>query len=400
VAEAGAASEAAVDPGLLVGQTIGDFEILEVIGEGGMGLVYKARQQSLDRIVALKTLHPYNVQNPVLLARFLTEARAEAGLRHPNIVNVYQVGQCAAGHYMVMEFIEGRTLEVIARERIVPISWATSLMVTVAEAVHFAHTQKIIHRDLKPANIMIDRFRRPVVMDFGLAKLMGSPASVTQHGVIMGTPSYMSPEQAGEDPTLVGPRSDVYSLGAILYRLLTGQPPFESTTSLNTVMKVIAAAPRRPRDLRPDLPHKLERVCLKCLAKQPEDRYSTALALAEDLRRFHAAHGQKGTPTSHRASKASVVLVAQETGKTIRLFAESTLIGRASDCDVVLRVADVSKHHCRILLEKRKAIVEDLGSANGTLVNGQRVERAVLQDGDQLDVGGHVFAVQRTKDGK
>jgi serine/threonine protein kinase len=192
----------------------------------------------------------------------------------------------------------------------------------------------------------------------------------------------------------------VYSLGAILYRLLTGQPPFESATSLSTVMKVIADAPRRPRDLRPDLPHKLERVCLKCLAKQPEDRYSTALALAEDLRRFHAAHGQKGTPTSHHASKASVVLVAQETGKTIRLFGETTLIGRASDCDIVLRVADVSKHHCRIRLEKRKAIVEDLGSANGTLVNGQRVERAVLQDGDQLDVGGHVFAVQRTKDGK
>ncbi len=270
--------------GSLAGLVIDDYELLEEVGRGGMGIVYKARQKSLDRIVAIKTLLAHHFTHPAILQRFLGEARAAAGLTHPNIVKVFQVGECSAGQYFAMEFIEGRTLKEILQHRTAPISWSVALMSVVAEAIHHAHNEGIIHRDLKPSNIMIDRFRRPVVMDFGLAKYIDKPSSITQLGIIVGTPAYMSPEQAGEEISEVGPSSDIYSLGAILYTLLTGRPPFSEKTSLATVMKVASSEmPPCPSEFRKDIPLQLDQICMKCLNKNPSDRYVSAKVLADEL---------------------------------------------------------------------------------------------------------------------
>jgi serine/threonine protein kinase len=380
----------------LVGTCFGDFEILSELGRGGMGIVLKARQKSLDRIVAVKLLRGETGGNPMVVARFQSEARAAAALSHPNIVNVYQVGECPLGPYFVMEHIDGGSLETLLQKGPVPIGGAVSLLIVVTEAVHYAHSKGIIHRDLKPANVMIDAFRRPVVMDFGIAKFVGKSSALTQQGTIMGTPAYMPPEQAGEELARVGPHSDVYSLGAILYTLLAGKPPYEAETALRTILKVIGPEMPPPvRSLRPDVPAALERICMKCLNKQPADRYPTARALADELRRFRtAAAGRSGTP-SQKAAMTSLLLIAP--GKQIRLFQGTTVIGRASDCDLVLRAADVSKHHCRIVFGPAEVVVEDLDSANGTIVNGEAVERAVLREGDRLSIAGHTFEVRLSR---
>src|SRR5262249_39762507 len=258
-------------PPTLVGKTFGDFQLLDEIGRGGMGVVFKARQLSLERAVALKMLLGEHLLDPVRLARFLAEARTIAGLDHPNIVHIHQIGQCEFGHFFAMEHIDGQTLEAVIKEKKqFSLSKAVSLISIVGEAIQFAHSRGVIHRDLKPANIMIDRFRRPVVMDFGIAKYLGKSSSLTQQGTIMGTPAFMAPEQAGDNLGPVGPHTDVYALGAILYMLLTGKPPYEGPTPLSTVLKVIEPTPPAPpRELRADVPGQLERIVLKALAKKP-----------------------------------------------------------------------------------------------------------------------------------
>jgi serine/threonine protein kinase len=311
------------------------------------------------------------------------------------------MGECAAGHYFIMELIDGKTLEAILKERTVSIPWAVSLLIPVAEAVHYAHTKGIIHRDLKPANIMFDCRRRPVVMDFGIAKFLRKSSSLTQEGVVVGTPGYMPPEQAGENPRLIGPHSDAYSLGAILYTLLTGRPPFCEATPLKTVLKVISDDPAPPvSNFRRDVPAMLEQICMTCLNKDPAGRYSSASLLAEELRRFRTTPaGKPSSSLSMGTTLPAVVLMMPKTGKRIRLFNSATVIGRAEDCDVIVRSAEVSKHHCRILLKPDALVVEDMGSANGIRVNCKPVERLRLQDGDQLDVCGHLFRIQMAKTG-
>jgi serine/threonine-protein kinase len=378
----------------LVGRTIGDFELLEEIGRGGMGVVFKARQISLDRTVALKMLLGDHLLDPVRRARFLTEARTMAGLDHPSIVRIYQIGECELGHYFAMEYVDGHTLEkLVAKKRPVPLGWAACVMAVVADAIQHAHSKGIIHRDLKPANIMIDARKRPVVMDFGIAKYLGQSTSLTQLGTIMGTPAFMAPEQAGEDLVPVGPHSDIYALGAILYMLLTGVPPYDGPTPLSTILKVLEPGPpRAPRELRPDAPPELERIVMKCMAKRPADRYHSAGALADELRRFRSDKTTRKLPPVAPALR--VVLTVESSGKKIRLHKPVTLVGRAPECSVLLRAADVSKHHCQIKIETGQVVVEDLGSANGTYVNGQRIEKAVLEHGDELRVADHVFRVR------
>jgi serine/threonine protein kinase len=380
--------------GALVGQTFGDFELLQEVGRGGMGVVYKARQYSLDRFVALKLLLTEHAANATLLQRFLTEARAAAGLQHPNIVQVHQVGECVAGPYFVMEYIDGPSLEVLT-SRTVPVSWAVALLLTVSRAVQFAHQKGIIHRDLKPGNIMLHQSKRPVVLDFGIAKLVGKNSGWTLEGTVIGTPAFMPPEQAGEQPDRIGPHSDVYSLGAILYTLLTGRLPFQEETAVRTILKVISPdLPPPVRSIRPEVPPLLEQVCMKALAKDISQRYPTALALVDALDRARASLVQHpSSSTSLRIAMPTLVLIAPD-GRKLRLFNPCTVIGRAADCDLVLKSADVSKHHCRLLIGQEEVAVEDLDSVNGTLVNGEAIQRVRLHDGDEIDIAGHVFHVR------
>jgi len=382
-------------PLTLVGRTFGDFELLEEIGRGGMGVVFKARQISLERTVALKMLLGEHLLDAARLTRFVAEARTIAGLDHPNIVHVYQIGQCEFGHFFAMEYLAGQTLEAVVREKHpVPLAWAASVMIAIGEAIQHAHGKGVIHRDLKPANVIIDG-RRPVVMDFGIAKYLGKSSVLTQEGTIVGTPAFMAPEQAGEDLVPVGPHSDVYSLGAILYMLVTGLPPYDGPTPLSTILKVLEPALPRPlRDLRPDVPSDLERIIMKCLAKRPADRFASAGALVEELRRFRANE----KPTKKDAADAPrllhVVLTVEATSKKVRLRKPITLVGRAPECTLIVRASDVSKHHCQILIDTDKVVVEDLQSANGTFVNGKQVQKARLHDGDELRIADHALTVR------
>jgi serine/threonine protein kinase len=375
-----------------VGKEFGDLVLLEELGRGGMGVVYKARQKSLDRIVAVKLLLHEEFQDDTRLARFRAEARAAASLTHPNIVQVYQVGECEFAHYFVMEYVDGPSLETLIKEGKLFLGSAINFLISIADAVQFAHTKGIVHRDLKPANIMIDRGQRPVVMDFGIAKTLGKSSMLTQQGVVMGTPAFMSPEQAGEEPDRVGPHSDIYSLGAILYMMLSGRAPFDEGTTLRTILKVISdEMPVSIRAIRPQIPEELERISLKCLQKKPENRFRTADTLATRLREFLAAPEKENVePTPLPV----VVLRSVSQAQQIRLTKAVSLVGRTSDCDVVLRASDISKQHCRITIEPGSVTLEDLGSANGTFVNGQKVRKAQLDDRDRISFADHEFKVR------
>ncbi len=289
-----AAVEAADAPGTpappsgLVGlpAEFGQYELLEEIGRGGMGVVYKARQKGLDRLVAVKMILAGQLAAPDHVRRFHDEARAAAQLQHAGIVHVHEVGELHGQHFFAMEYVEGESLARHAAAGPMDFARAVGLMTAVARAVDHLHRQGILHRDLKPSNILIDSEGRPHVTDFGLAKTLADDSQPTATGVIAGTPSYMAPEQASGRRAELGPAADVYSLGAVLYELLTGQPPFREENPLDTVMQVLSRDPPLPRQLNARVPRGLELICLRCLAKSAEARYASAGALADDLERF------------------------------------------------------------------------------------------------------------------
>ena len=264
----------------------GDYELLGEIARGGMGVVYRARQVSLSRVVALKRILGGQLAGSEEVKRFRQEAEAAAQLKHPNIVAIHEVGERDGQHFFSMDFIEGQTLRQLTRDNPLPAPRAAACLKAVAEAVHYAHEQGVVHRDLKPSNVLIDAAGQPHVTDFGLAKRIGSETDLTQTHAAMGTPGYMPPEQAGGQSKTVGPLADVYALGAMLYDLLTGRPPFRAETPLETMAQTMSQEPAAPRQLNPSIPRDLETICLKCLEKDPARRYESAHALAEELGRF------------------------------------------------------------------------------------------------------------------
>ena len=274
----------------------GDYELLEVIARGGMGVVYKARQVSLNRTVALKMILAGQLASEADVQRFHTEAEAAANLQHPNIVAIHEVGEHEGQHYFSMDYVEGKSLAEMVREHPLPAKQAAAYLKTIAEAIHYAHQEGVLHRDLKPSNILIDGADHARITDFGLAKRAADERGLTLTGQLLGTPSYMPPEQAEGKRGEVGPHSDVYSLGAVLYELLTGRPPFRAETAFATVAQVLRAEPAAPRLLNSEIPRDIETVCLKCLEKEPRRRYASAQALADELRRFLAGEPIQARP--------------------------------------------------------------------------------------------------------
>jgi serine/threonine-protein kinase len=277
-------AQAQVEAPATSGTRFGNYELLGELGRGGMGVVYKARQRDLDRIVALKMILGNHLASEEQVRRFHTEARAIARLRHPHIVQVYESGQVQGQHYFAMEYVEGQGLDQRLRNGPLAAEDAVRQLLPVVAAVAELHRHGILHRDLKPANILLGPGGRPVLADFGLAKLRDADHRLTCSGAIVGTPSYMAPEQAAGKE--VGPASDVYSLGAILYEMVTGRPPFRASTPLDTLVQVLEGEPTLPRLVRPEIPRPLELVCLKCLEKAREGRYPDASALHAELERF------------------------------------------------------------------------------------------------------------------
>jgi serine/threonine-protein kinase len=290
-----AATEAAPAEAEPLPRPFGPYELLERLGHGGMGVVYKARQTALNRLVALKRLHAGPYAGPEERARFRTEAEAIARLRHPNVVQVYEVGEHEGQLYLSMELVEGGSLGRRLADGPLPEREAAELVRALARAVEAVHGQRIVHRDLKPGNVLLESDGTPKVSDFGLAKLLDAEAGHTRTGAVMGTAAYMAPEQAEGRSREVGPATDVYALGTILYQALTGRPPFQGENRSAVLDQVRGREPVPPGRLRPRLSRDLEAVCLKCLEKEPQKRYATAEALADDLGRW-----LRGKPTAVR----------------------------------------------------------------------------------------------------
>ena len=289
----------------------GDYELLEEIARGGMGVVYRARQVSLDRTVALKMMRPGLLSTEPEIRRFLSEARTAASLRHPHIVAIHEAGEFDGLHYFSMDFVEGPNLAAIVRDGPLAPAEAARYLQILAETVQFAHTKGILHRDLKPSNVLVDSAGRPSITDFGLARRIESNEgnegneTLTGSGAVIGTPAYMAPEQASGEGGQITAASDVYSLGAILYELLTGQPPFRAASQLEIVRMVLETEPQPPRLLNPVVDAQIEAICLRCLAKDPARRFRSAGELANDLKRYLA-----GEPVHSRARRNAWPVVA------------------------------------------------------------------------------------------
>jgi WD40 repeat protein len=352
----------------------GGYEILRELGRGGMGVVYLARHLALDRTVALKMILHGDHAGTANLERFLAEAQAVARLQHANIVQIFESGQYAGLPYFTLEYIAGGSLADKVRQQPLAPREAAQLALELARGIGYAHERGIIHRDLKPENVLLAPDGTPKITDFGLAKRVESGGNLTSAGAILGTPSYMSPEQASGNRAAVGPASDVYSLGAILYRLLTGRPPFQAATPLDTLLLVISTEPVPPSQLQPTVPRDLETIALKCLQKEPGRRYASALALAEDLTRFLAGEPVQARPVSavERAVKwvrrrpavaalaASLVLMLLA-GTAVSTWFAFQAADRADDAD---RSALDAKSKAELAKVKEKEALDQRDDAN------------------------------------
>ena len=323
----------------------GRYDLLDEIGRGGMGVVYRARQRDLNRIVALKMILASEWASPEVVSRFQTEARAAARLRHRNIVGIFEVGEESGRHFFAMDYVEGQTLSSVIGDKPLSADLAARWMTSIARAVDHLHSHGMIHRDLKPSNILIDSEGEPMVTDFGLAKMFDSDCGATRSGAILGTPSYMSPEQASGRNSLVSERSDVYSLGAVLYEMLSGRPPFREESPLDTLVQVLEGEPPSLRQFDKSIPYELELICFHCLEKDQGRRYRSAAELADDLTRF-----LQGETVEARPSGPLQVLerwVRRQPGLACRLAAQIPAIA-ILQAYYMMSGTDLT-HHLRVI---------------------------------------------------
>src|SRR5262245_60917616 len=390
------------------------YEVEAVLGHGGMGVVYRARQCALDRPVAVKMLLAGPFASQQELGRFRREAAALACLQHPNVVQVYDAGEVEGRPYFAMELVEGGSLARKLSGAPQPARPASALVSTLAGAVEAAHQAGIVHRDLKPANVLLTADGTPKVSDFGLARRLGGEDGLTRTGAALGTPSYMAPEQAQGRADAVGPATDVYALGTILYELLTGRPPFRAETELETVQQVISREPVPPSRLNATVPRDLETVCLKCLYKEPGRRYATAAALADDLGRFQRgeaiaarperwlgrlARRVRRRPALSAAVMASALLLCVVVGGGLWVLSDRAADRRAkaaaeaateqaADRDLEEMVGwlrQSSWPEARAALERAKGRVGDRGSAD--------LKRRMEQGRRDVELGMHLDAI-------
>eukprot|EP00913_Durusdinium_trenchii_P008900 g8366.t1 len=281
-------------------EEFGKYELLREIGRGGMGVVFLARQRDLDRTVALKMILSNRLASPDDIRRFNSEAKAAGGVHHPNIVGIHEAGQIRGQHFFAMDYVDGPTLAELLENGPIDPEQAAECIAQVARAVHCLHEHNIVHRDLKPSNILVDETGRPHVTDFGLVKIFGGDSDQTRSGTIVGTPSYMAPEQAAGKSSEISPQTDVYGLGALLYTAILGRPPFERDNPLDTLVDVLEGEPSLPTSIDPALSRELELICMKCLEKDPSRRYASAEDVAEDLERFLKSEPVAARPSGWR----------------------------------------------------------------------------------------------------
>ena len=399
----------AAHAGELLGE-LGDYELLEVVGRGGQGVVFRARQKSLNRIVALKVISLGQWASTAHLKRFRLEAEAAARLEHPGIVPIHEVGEREGSCYFSMKFVEGGQLDQVARRHPIPPRRAVELIAKVSRTVHYAHEHGILHRDIKPGNILLDAKGEPHLTDFGLARLVESESSVTHTLDVLGTPSYMAPEQAAGNNAAVGSVTDVYGLGAVLYQLLTGHPPFAGGTTYETIKLVLDTEPRQPRLLNPKIDRDLSTICLKSLEKDPKRRYPSALALAEDLERWlkhepiqarHAGvftRGRKWVQRNPTSALLAAALVAFAAAVGWNIWKSELIRGPITTGIAVLPFENLNEQKENSVFAdgvqddilSKLAKIADLKVISRTSVMEYRGKRNVRQIGDALRVS-HVL---------